>query len=113
MTQEPNPLEGLMEMAQNLTSQMEESQRELEAATAVGTSGGGLVSVTLNGHLHLVGIEVDPRAVDPDDPSMLEDLIKAAWRDAHDQVAVLQAEANPMSGLGGDLGGLGGLLGGG
>lgn len=108
-----NPLEGLMEMAQNLTTQMEESQRELENTTVVGTAGGGLVSVTLNGHLHLVGVGVDPGAVDPDDPSMLEDLILAAWRDAHDQVAVLQAEANPMGALGGGLGGLGGLLGGG
>ncbi len=43
-------------------------------------------------------------AVDPDDPSMLEDLIRAAWQDAHDQVARLQAELLPMEGMGGSGG---------
>lgn len=68
-----------------------------------------MVSVTLNGHLHLLGVSIDPAAADPEDPSMLEDLIRAAWQDAHDQVARLQAQASPL----GDLGGLGDLLGGG
>ena len=40
----------------------------------------------------------------------VEDLVRAAWQDAHDQVARLQAQADPLGGLGG--GGLGGLLGG-
>ena len=48
-------------------------------------------------------------AVDPDDLSMLEDLVRAAWQDAHDQVAQLQAEADPLGGLGG-AGGLGNLF---
>ena len=43
--------------------------------------------------------------------SMLEDLVRAAWQDAHDQVAQLQAGADPLGGMGG-MGGLGGLLGG-
>ena len=44
---------------------------------------------------------------------MLEDLLLAAWQDAHDQVARLQAAADPLGGMGGDLsGGLGGLFGG-
>ena len=46
---------------------------------------------------------------------MLEDLIVAAWTDAHNGVARLQAQADPLGGvggLGGALGGLGGLLGG-
>ena len=43
---------------------------------------------------------------------MLEDLVRAAWQDAHDQVARLQAAADPLGGLGG-AGGLGDLFGGG
>ncbi len=71
------------------------------------------MTVVLNGHLHLVGLRIDPEAYDPEDPSMLEDLVLAAWKDAHDDVARLQAEADPLGGLGGALGGLGGLLDGG
>lgn len=123
---DPDPLAGLlggggldlgsvMEMAANMQQRAAEAQEALSTARLEGTSGGGLVSVTLNGHLHLVALRVDPAAVDPDDPSMLEDLIRAAWQDAHDQVARLQAQADPIGGLGGGgagAGGLGGLLGG-
>ncbi len=117
MTDEANPLDGLMQMAQDMSEKMGEAQEQLGSTEVTGTSGGGLVEVVLNGHLHLVGLSVSPQASDEEDPSILEDLILAAWRDAHDQVAELQAEANPLGGLGGDLGGdlggLGGLLGGG
>ena len=70
-----------------------------------------MVRVVLNGHLHLKEVHIDPAAVDPNDPTMLEDLIVAAFADAQSEVAELQAGADPMSGLGG-MGGLGGLLGG-
>lgn len=102
-------LGAMLEMASSVQSQVAESQQRLAEAEVTGTSGGGAVRVTLNGHLHLVGLSLEPSAVDPDDLTMTEDLIRAAWRDAHDQVARLQAEADPLGGLGG----LGGLLGGG
>jgi DNA-binding YbaB/EbfC family protein len=106
-------LGSMMQMAQDMQQQVAQAQEQLASSQVVGTAGGGAVSVTLNGHLHLVGVEIGPDAADPDDPSMLEDLILAAWQDAHDQVAALQAQADPLGGLGGMLGGgLGDLLGG-
>lgn len=108
-------LGAMMQMAQDMGQRMQEAQEELAASTVEGTAGGGVVKVTLNGHLHVVGVRIDPSAMDPDDPSMLEDLILAAWSDAHDGVARLQAAADPLGGLGGlggGIGGLGGLLGG-
>ncbi len=105
-------LGSMMEMAANMQQQVAEAQAQLGGARLEGTAGGGLVTVTLNGHLHLVGLHIEPGAVDPDDLSMLEDLIRAAWQDAHDQVARLQAQADPLGGLGG-AGGLGDLFGGG
>lgn len=105
-------LGAMVKMAEEMSTKMVESQSELAEARVEGTSGGGLVTVVLNGHLHLVGLRIDPRAVDPDDPSILEDLVLAAWNDAHDDVAELQAAADPLGGLGGGIGGLGGLLGG-
>jgi nucleoid-associated protein EbfC len=107
-------LGSMMQMAAEMQTRMVEAQEQLASSEVSGTAGGGLVSVTLNGHLHMVGVHIDPDAIDPEDPSMLEDLVKAAWQDAHDQVAELQATNNPLGGLGGiEPGGLGGLLGGG
>lgn len=110
-------LGSMMQMAQDMTTRMGEAQAELANTEVEGSSGGGLVKVVLNGHLHLIGVSIHPEAFDPEDPSVLEDLILAAWRDAHDDVAELQARADPLTALGGagglgDLGDLGGLLGG-
>lgn len=105
-------LGAMMEMAQNMTEQMSAAQSELAEARIEGTAGGGLVKVVLNGHLHLLEVDIQPGAFDPDDPSMVGDLVLAAWRDAHDEVAKLQAAADPLGGLGGGPGGLGGGLGG-
>ena len=106
-------LGSMMQMAADMQSRMVEAQEQLASSEVTGTAGGGLVEVVLNGHLHLVRVRIDPGAVDPDDPTILEDLIKAAWQDAHDQVAELQAASDPLGGLGIDPDALGGLLGGG
>lgn len=107
-------LGSMLQMAQDMGQRMQDAQEELASAQVEGTAGGGVVTVTLNGHLHLLGVRIDPAAVDPDDMTMLEDLIVAAWSDARDSVAELQAQADPLGGMGGmgGLGGLGGLLGG-
>lgn len=101
-------LGAMVQMAQDMGQRMQEAQEELASAEIEGTAGGGVVTVTLNGHLHVVGVSIDPSVMDPDDPTMLEDLIVAAWSDARDGVAQLQAQNDPLGGLGG----LGGLLGG-
>lgn len=104
-------LGAMFQMAQDMGARMQEAQEELASTEVEGTAGGGVVTVTLNGHLHLLRVHIDPAAVDPEDLTMLEDLIVAAWSDARDTVAQLQAQADPLGGMGG-LGGLGGLLGG-
>lgn len=98
-------LGSMMQMAADMQSRVADAQAELAATVVEGSAGSGAVRVQLNGHLHLVGIHIDPSVADPDDPSLLEDLVRAAWQDAHDQVAALQAAADPLGGLGGMLGG--------
>jgi DNA-binding YbaB/EbfC family protein len=104
-------LGAMLQMAQDMGQRMQEAQEELATTEVEVTAGGGVVSVTLNGHLQLLRVHIDPAAVDPSDSTMLEDLIVAAWTDARDQVARIQADADPLADMGG-LGGLGGLLGG-
>ncbi|MFL6265463.1 MAG: YbaB/EbfC family nucleoid-associated protein, partial [Actinomycetes bacterium] len=72
-----------------------------------GQSGGGVVKVSVTGSGEFRSVKIDPKAVDPDDVEMLEDLVLAAIHDAMGQVSDLSQQA--MGGL--DLGGLGGLLG--
>ncbi|MFN8164379.1 MAG: YbaB/EbfC family nucleoid-associated protein [Solirubrobacterales bacterium] len=44
--------------------------------------GGGMVTVSMSGHKQLVKVKIDPEALDPSDPSMLEDLLLAAVNEA-------------------------------
>ena len=44
--------------------------------------GGGMVSVTMDGHRHLKKVKLEPEVADPEDPGMLEDLIVAAVNEA-------------------------------
>lgn len=101
-------LGSMMQFAQQAADQVAAAQESLLDARVQGTAGGGAVGVTLNGHLHLVAVDIRPDAVDPSDLSMLEDLIVAAFADAQQQVAELQGQLDPLGGMGG----LGGLLGG-
>ncbi len=64
--------------AQEMQRRMAELQESLKSRIVEGSSGGGAITALVNGHKELVGIKIDPDAVDPDDMEMLEDLILAA-----------------------------------
>ena len=69
----------LMKQAQEM---QEKLQRELNELVVEASVGGGMVTVRMSGHKQLVGVKIDPEAMDKDDPSMLEDLIVAAVNEA-------------------------------
>jgi len=69
----------LMKQAQQMQTKLQEVQKSVRAE---GTAGGESVKVTLNGAKELVGVSISKDAMDPEDPSMLEDLIVAAFNDA-------------------------------
>ena len=73
-----NPQKLLMQMQQD----MARVQAELETATVDGTAGGGVVKATVTGKQELVGLTIDPSAVDPEDVEMLQDLVVAAVNEA-------------------------------
>jgi DNA-binding YbaB/EbfC family protein len=97
---------------QAMQEQMTKAQEELANETVEATAGGGMVTVKANGALEVVEIKIDPRAIDPEDPEILEDMILAGVNEALRSARSLME--SKMSGLiPGDLGGLGGLLPGG
>ena len=69
----------LMKQAQEMQERL---QRELKETVVEASVGGGMVSVKMSGHKQLVEVKIDPEAMDPSDPSMLEDLIVAAVNEA-------------------------------
>ena len=104
-------LGALLEQAQEMAAGMAEAQQAAADTVVEGSSGGGMVTVTVNGTFEFQRVRIDPKAIDPDDPGMLEDLVLAAVRDAARRVGELQQQS--LGGLGPLGGDLGGLLGGG
>lgn len=99
----PGNMNNLMKQAQRMQRQMEESQKELEAAEFTAAAGGGAVEVTVTGKKEVTKVKIDPDAVDPDDVEMLEDVIMAAVNEALRKAE--DASAASMSKLTGGLGG--------
>jgi nucleoid-associated protein EbfC len=105
-------LGALMKQAQQLQSQVTKVQEELAAMTCDGTSGGGLVTATVNGQFEVVRVKIDKSVVDPNDVGMLEDLVTAAVNAAATKVREVSKEKmqSAMGGLGGGLPGMPGLF---
>ena len=82
---------NIMKQAQAMQQQMAKLQEEAATKTVTGTAGGGIVTVTANGAMQLVGISIDPEAVKAGDVEMLQDVVLAAaneaLRKAHDMMA--------------------------
>ncbi len=94
----PKQLQKLMKEAQRMQEQLQNQMLELKVEAA---SGGGMVSVEMDGNKQLLSIKIDPQAVDPDDVEMLQDLIVAAVNEAGRKVdAALNSR---VSGMGSDL----------
>ena len=101
---QPN-MQQLMKQAQKMQQQLAAAQVELAAAEVIGTAGGGLVTVTLNGAGEVLSLKIDPKSVDPDDVESLEDLVLAAIRDGVRQAQELAATTmGPVTGAMGGLG---------
>ena len=101
-----NQQQQMMRQLQQMQAAMTKAHQEIAEAEVTG-SAGGLVSVVASGAGDIKKITIDPKAVDPDDVEMLEDLVLAAVNEARRSAEALQQEK-----MGGVTGGLGGALGG-
>ncbi|KXW55723.1 YbaB/EbfC family nucleoid-associated protein [Ferrovum sp. PN-J185] len=76
-------LAGLMKQAQQMQENMKKAQEELAQTEVNGQSGSGMVKITMTCDHDVKRISIDPSIMD--DKEMLEDLIVAAFKDAHRQ----------------------------
>jgi len=65
-----------------MQEKMAKIQEDLAQKTILGTAGGGMVQVTVNGQGEVLSIAVEPQIIDPAEAEMLQDLITAATNDA-------------------------------
>ena len=91
-------IQQMMKQAQQMQDRMQKQMAELRVEA---TSGGGMVTVVMNGAKQVQSLKIDPEAVSKEDVEMLQDLIVAAINDAHRKVDEQLGQS--MSGL---LGGL-------
>jgi DNA-binding YbaB/EbfC family protein len=98
-------MNALMKQAQEMQAQMEQLQEEAAKETAEASAGGGMVTVVASASGELKELRIDPKAIDPDDPEMLADLVLAAANEAL-RAAHAKVEAKMKGMLPPDLGGL-------
>ena len=91
-------IQKMMQQAQEMQERLQKQMAEMRVEA---TSGGGMVTVTVNGHKQVQALKIDPEAVSKDDVEMLQDLILAAINDAHRKVD--EQLSQQMSGLMGGL----------
>jgi DNA-binding YbaB/EbfC family protein len=97
--------EQAMQMQEELKKLQEEAEREIVTSSA----GGGMVKVTATAGGEITKIEIDPKAIDPEDPELLADLVTAAVNEAlRSGRSLLESKLSSVlpSGLGGLLPGM-------
>ncbi len=92
-------LGNLMKQAQEMQAKMAEMQESLAAYETDGEAGAGLVKARVSGKGDLLGLTIAPEAMDPSDPTLLEDLVVAAVADAKGKAeAYMQEKMQEMTG---------------
>ena len=95
---------AMMKQASALQAKMQQAQERLEASSVSAQAGSGLVTVTLSGKGELIDLVIAPSLMSDGDAETLQDLIRAAHRDAKARLDHLQAElvreaAGPLANL--------------
>jgi DNA-binding YbaB/EbfC family protein len=92
-------LAGLMKQASQMQSKMAEMQAKLESIEIEGSSGAGMVRLTLSGKGDLKRMTIDPKLLDPAEAEMLQDLLIAAHADGRRKLeAETAAEMEKVTG---------------
>ncbi|GHT98711.1 nucleoid-associated protein [Alphaproteobacteria bacterium] len=82
----------LLKQAQQMQAKLMEAQSKMNEIEVIGSSGGGMVTVTLNGKGDMKKVYIDPKILNPEDMEVLSDLIVAAHNDAKSKIESLMTE---------------------
>ena len=93
---------NLQDLMSKAKAQYDSLQKKMQETVVETTSGGGAVTVKMDGRKQLLNLRIDPEAVKSGDVEMLQDLITAAINEAARKV-----DSQMQSTVGGMLGGLG------
>src|SRR3954451_22184757 len=89
----------MMEQVQQMQAQMQQAQEELKDETVQATSGGGMVTVVATGAGEMKSITIDPKAIDPEDPELLADMVLAAVNEAvRSSLGLIEPQIGPAMG---------------
>ena len=91
----------MMQQAQKLQAQLAKAQEELGNLTVEASSGGGAVTVVMNGQQKIQSVKISPEVVNPEDVEMLEDMVLTAVSEA-----IAKSQEAAAQHLGGLTGGL-------
>lgn len=90
---------NMLRQAQKMQRDMQKIQEEMESKTWTATSGGGMITATVDGHHDLIALEIKPEAIAEDDIEMLQDMIIAAVNQAmHTSQAEIEKNMAMFSG---------------
>jgi DNA-binding YbaB/EbfC family protein len=99
----------MLQEAQRMQTELAKAQEEAASEVVEASAGGGVVTVKANGAGEVLSITIDRRAIDPDDPELLADLVLAAVNEAlRSGRARLESKMSEL--MPGGLGGFEGLL---
>ena len=76
-----NPFEMIKNL-QEMQANVQKMQARLSSVTAMGSAGGDLVKLELNGQMEIVSLQIDPSCVDKNEVVLLQDLVRSAHTDA-------------------------------
>ena len=93
---------NLQELMSQAKRQYETLQKKMEETVVEASSGGGSVTVKMNGRKQVLGVKIEAEAAQAGDTEMLQDLVAAAVNAAGAKV-----DEAMQSTMGGMLGGLG------
>ena len=96
---------NLQELMSQAKRQYEVLQKKMQEMVVEASSGGGTVTVKMDGRKQILSVKIDPEAVKSGDMEMLEDLIAAAVNAAGKKV-----DDSMQSAMGGMLGGMPGIV---
>ncbi len=94
-------MNDLMKQAKKMQQDLMKAQEELASKEVEASSGGGMVTVVMNGKYEIKSLKIAEEAVDPDDIEMLEDLVIAAFRECVEKIS--RSSESEMSKLTGGM----------